>query len=180
LPRIVAGPKLANGTFTNNDAVVAEDFDFVQRSPKAGGGALPCSGVADEQVGCAVGAGDADAVELDGALLGEAMHDQEFVERIGKRRYVISKLREEVRIELECRTLKGTIHEEPLGRGLISERVAKVKAKLLTAIAQAPSGPRVEKGRLVAGRNGWKPLHLNVYVGTTCVNGEGFVLRIDN
>jgi len=83
LPGIVAGTKFAGGTFTDNDAVVTEDVNFVQRSPEAGGGALPCSRVADEQVGRAVWAGDADTVELDSALLREAVHDQEFVERVG-------------------------------------------------------------------------------------------------
>src|ERR1700729_3024521 len=43
---VVAGLEFASRAFTNNDAVVAEDFNFVERSPKASGRALPCSGVA--------------------------------------------------------------------------------------------------------------------------------------
>ena len=52
------------------NAVVAENFDFFAGGPEARRRALACSGVADEEIGYAVGADYAGAVEFDGSLLG--------------------------------------------------------------------------------------------------------------
>ena len=54
----------------DDDAVIAEYFDLFARGPEARGRALASAGVADEEIGHAVGADYPGAVEFDGALLG--------------------------------------------------------------------------------------------------------------
>src|SRR5580700_9832797 len=82
LGRIVTTHVFAGLVFTNDDAVIAENFYIMERGPEPRRRALACPGVADKQVAGALGPNDADAVELDRALLREAVHDQELVERV--------------------------------------------------------------------------------------------------
>ena len=70
----------------------------------------------------------------------------------------------------------GAVHEKPFGRGLVGEGIPEVKAQIPAAVAHAPRSPRVEKGGLGARRNAWKPLHIDVDVGTAAVISEGLVL----
>src|SRR5580698_8697754 len=101
---IAAGLEFAERSFAYDDPVVAEDLYLVERSPQARRRTLPCSGVAYEQVARTTGADDADAVQFDGALLREAVHDQEFVEGVAQGLGHVAKPRETLFIHLErCR-----------------------------------------------------------------------------
>ena len=66
----------------HNDAIIAENFDVLDVSPKPSCRALPCTGVSDEQISDSVAAHDAGAVQLNRLLLRKAMHDQEFVQGV--------------------------------------------------------------------------------------------------
>ena len=63
----------------DDDAVVAQNLDVFALGPETGGRTLSRSGVTHEQIANAVRPDDARTMELDCFLLGEAVHDQEFV-----------------------------------------------------------------------------------------------------
>jgi len=108
------------------------------------------------------------------------MHDEQFVDRVCKGGDAISKLRQKKPIQLERSASIGAIHEKPFGRRMASKWVSEVKAEILATVAQAPSTSRVKKGALAAGRNAWKPLHLDVYVRATALDSKGLVLSINH
>jgi len=127
----------------------------VERSPEARRRTLPCPGVADKQVARTVGTDDTDAVQLDGTLLGQAVHDQEFVERIGKWGYATSKLRQEKRVQLEGRILIGAIHKKRFDRGPVDEGVPEVKAEIHPKVRHPPRGARIKQGTTGARGKVW-------------------------
>lgn len=126
---IIAGPKFASRTFADDDAVVAEDFDFLERSPEASGRALPCSGVADEQIACAIWSDDADTVQLDGLFLGEAVHDEQFVEGVAEG-ISIGNLVEVLRAHQQACVTVMLIYEQSFVRLIGGNGVAKIELQL--------------------------------------------------
>src|ERR1700731_4841700 len=79
---VVADILITNPMFTDNDAIVAQDSYVVVRGPQTRCRALARPGVADKQVAGAVGAYDADSVQLNRFLLREPVHNQQLIQRI--------------------------------------------------------------------------------------------------
>src|SRR5208282_910957 len=115
-PRIVARLQFASRALAQNDAVVAEDFYFMQRSPLPRRSTLPRPGVADEQVGRAGWAHNSDSMQLNRPLLGEPVRDQELVQGIAQRIGHLRINREVPAAHLKGCVTKMLIHHQSLTR----------------------------------------------------------------
>ncbi len=111
--RILAYLVFTNPIFTNNDAVVAQDFYTVERAPQTCRRTLACSGMADEQVAPAVGPHDANSVQLDRLLLREPVHDQQLIQRIFQGGRHTHHAHKGVFVHLQSCLGKSSVYQQP-------------------------------------------------------------------
>ncbi len=167
--RVFPDRMLADRMFSNNDAIVAEDVNFVERGPEAGRSALAGAGVTDEQVAGTVRADDADAVELDGTLLGEAVHDQEFVEGIAERLRSVREICEALLAHLK-RTLAESVIDRQSCVGIQSQHFGlEVELQLLRGSMKLPGRAGIECLLAGRGRNSISPFNTDIDVGGASV-----------
>lgn len=122
----------------NDDAVVAENFYVVLRSPQASRCALARAGVPHEQVAGTIRANDAHAMELDAALLGETVHDQQFVEGVLEGISCGSIRTKTVFTHLQCCPAEAAIRQKSLVWPNSQTRCSKIKLKSGWVLANGP------------------------------------------
>src|SRR5271156_292889 len=137
---------LSNLILSNYDAVVAEHFDFFAGGPEARGRALACAGVAYEEIAHAIGPDDSGAMQLNGTLLGEAVHDEEFVEGIRKWRLQINSTGKALLVHFDRCPVKLSVDEHSLISLLPQNRGAEVELEPgRSVLVQPPSRSRIKK-----------------------------------
>jgi hypothetical protein len=149
----------------HNNPVITQNLNRFALRPKPRSRTLPRPRVPHKQIAHAVSPDNAGAVQLDGSLLREAMHDEEFIEGIRQRRQQESHFLSNFATQLQPSLREASINEKSLVRPAFQSRSVKVKAEAISVLVQSPGASGVKN---LAGRKRGQQVcqfHLNGNVG---------------
>src|SRR5215469_5892029 len=118
--------------------------------------------MSDKKIPTPVPAHDPAAMQFNRFLLREAMHDQEFVQRIFERRSCTWKAREGLLIHLKECALETAVNHQSLIRACTEGGRTEIELKTFVSFIEPPSSSGIKKGRIYVGDQAGCRIDVNV------------------
>lgn len=110
-------------------------------------------------------------------LLGEAVHDEEFIERVFEWRGTLAF--EAWRVQKKSGATEFMVDQKAFVRSIADRGADEIELKSIFRFVESPDGSGIEKLMALSGRKRGKAFHANVNVGIAPRQAEGFESGIE-